>query len=236
MPVEQMPARLLGRARDLAEGRGRIVTPAQAATFPSVETPSEAQLAAALDRICPILQSRAGHDFSHYKRGTVLRRLRRRIQLRRAGSLDEYLDFLDKDAQEAELLAKDLLIGVTSFFRDPAAFEYLGEHVLPQLLAAGREHEGVRVWVPGCASGEEAYSIGILVRERLSLLGSAQPVQIFATDIDADAIAEARRARYPSDIVERVSRERLARFFKRDDSSFLVGKEVREIASSRSTA
>ena len=229
MPVEQMPARLLERARDLAEGRGRIVTPAQAAVFPNVETPSDEELAAALDRICPILQSRTGHDFSHYKRGTVLRRLRRRVHLRRAGALAEYLDFLDKDAQEPELLAKELLIGVTSFFRDPLAFEYLGEHVLPQILAAGREHEGVRIWVPGCASGEEAYSIGILVRERLSQLGSAPPVQIFGTDIDVEAISEARHARYPTDIAEHVSPERLARFFKRGDSSFVVGKEVREM-------
>ncbi len=128
-------------------------------------------------------------------------------------SLDEYLDFLGRDAQEPELLAKDLLIGVTSFFRDPAAFEYLGLQVLPQIFAAAREHDSVRIWVPGCASGEEAYSIGILVRERLAQLGLSLRVQIFGTDIDSEAIAEARHGRYPSDVVEHVSPERLARFF-----------------------
>jgi two-component system CheB/CheR fusion protein len=195
MPAEQMPARLLERARDLAEGRGRMAAPAQAALLPSAETPSDEQLAAALDRICSILQGKTGHDFSHYKRGTVLRRLRRRVQLRRTASIDEYLDFLGKDAQEPELLAKDLLIGVTSFFRDPAAFEYLGTHVLPQVLAAGREHDHVRIWVPGCSSGEEAYSSGILVRAHLARLESAVPVQIFATDSESVAIAEAGPAR-----------------------------------------
>jgi two-component system CheB/CheR fusion protein len=229
MPAEQMPARLMERARDLAEGRGRLSTPAQAAVLPRAETPSDEQLAAALDRICPILERKTGHDFSHYKRGTVLRRLRQRLQLRRAASVDEYLDFLGKDAQEPELLAKDLLIGVTSFFRDPTAFEYLGQHVLPQILAAGREHEGVRIWVPGCASGEEAYSLGIQVQEQLSQLGSAPPVRIFATDIDSEAIVEARHARYPSDIAQHVSPERIDRFFTREGSSFVVGKGVREM-------
>jgi two-component system CheB/CheR fusion protein len=190
--AEVMPAKLLERARDVAEGRAQIVLPAQAAVSPSAETPSDEELAAGLDRICAILEGKTGHDFSHYKRGTVLCRLRRRLHLRRAASLDEYLDFLGTDAQEPDLLAKDLLIGVTSFFRDPAAFEYLGVHVLPHILAAGREHEGVRIWVPGCASGEEAYSVGILVHERLAQLGSPVPVQIFATDLDSEAIAEAR--------------------------------------------
>ena len=229
MPIEEMPARLLERSREVAEGRGRILTSVRAAVVSGVETLSDEQLAAALNRICPLLEGKTGHDFSHYKRGTVLRRLRHRIQSRRAASLDEYLDFLGSDAQEPELLAKDLLISVTSFFRDPAAFEYLGLHVLPQIIAAGREHESVRIWVPGCASGEEAYSIGVLVRERLSQLGLALQVQIFGTDIDSEAIAEARHARYPSDIAEHVSPERLARFFTRVDSSVQVGKEVREM-------
>ena len=184
-----------------------------------------------------MLERKTGHDFSHYKRGTVLRRLRHRIQTRRAASLDEYLDFLGSDAQEPELLAKDLLISVTSFFRDPAAFEYLGLHVLPQIFAAAREHESVRIWVPGCASGEEAYSIGILVRERLSQLGLALRVQIFATDIDSEAIAEARYARYPNDVIEHVS-PRTARplLHARSTPPSRSAKKCGRCASSRSTA
>jgi two-component system CheB/CheR fusion protein len=227
--AEEMPAKLIERAEAVAGGRVRAAAPAAAEPSPGRALPSDEQVAASLERIFPILQRRAGHDFSHYKRGTVLRRLRRRLQLRRSPSLDEYLDFLGKDPQEPELLAKELLIGVTQFFRDPEAFEYLARHVLPQIVAAGSADEGLRIWVPGCASGEEAYSIGILVHERLAGLEAAPPVQIFATDIDAEAIAEARQGRYPADIAERVSPERLARFFTREGASFQVVQGLREM-------
>jgi len=228
LPPEEIPAKLLDHAQGVAEGRVRAVAPSAAAPpAGGSEAPSDEQLAAALDRISETLQRSTGHDFSHYKRGTVLRRLRRRLQLRRPASLDEYLDLLGKDAQEANLLAKDLLIGVTHFFRDPEAFEHLGLHVLPHIIAANGADEGLRIWVPGCASGEEAYSLGILLHELLAQGRPAPRVQIFATDIDVEAIAEARQARYPADIAEHVSPGRLARFFTRDGSTYQVAKEVR---------
>ena len=230
LPPEEMPAKLLDHAQGVAEGRVRAVaSPAVAPPAPGGESHSDEQLAAALDRVFQTLQRSTGHDFSHYKRGTVLRRLRRRLLLRRPASLAEYLDLLGKDAKEANLLTNDLLIGVTQFFRDPETFEHLGLHVLPHIIAANGADEGVRIWVPGCASGEEAYSLGILLREQLAQLSPAPHVLIFASDIDVEAIAEARQARYPADIAEHVSSGRLARFFTRDGSTYQVTKEVREM-------
>ncbi len=228
LAIREMPAKLIERAKAVAEGRissSELAAPPVAP--PSVATLTDEELVPHLQRIYELLQRATGHDFSHYKRGTVLRRLHRRVRLRQAPSLDAYLELLAKGTQEAELLANGLLIGVTQFFRDPEAFEYLKLHVLPKILAAKHQDEGVRIWIPGCASGEEAYSIGILVREQLDDVKATYPVQIFATDIDAEAIAEARGARYPADIVNAVSPDRLARFFTRDDSSYHVAREVR---------
>ncbi len=228
LPPEAMPAKLLEWARNVAEISARDATAAPA-RGPWAGSVSDEALLASLERICPVLQKRTGHDFSHYKRGTVLRRLRRHLQLRPAASLDDYVELLRHDPQEPDLLAQDLLIGITQFFRDSDRFEHLARHVLTPIIAQAKPDQGVRIWVPGCASGEEAYSIGILVRERLLRGQTAPPVQIFATDIDAESIAEARRARYPADIAEAVSPERLARFFVHEDSSYLVAKEVREM-------
>ncbi len=229
LPAEEMPARLIERARLVMTGRVRAATPPAAPPPLAATVPSDEELTAIVDRVYAILLRATGHDFSHYKRGTVIRRLRRRVQIRRPSSPSEYVDFLDEDAHEPELLAKDLLISVTQFFRDPEAFEYLARQVLPPILAAGGADpdRGVRIWVPGCATGEEAYSIGILVREILA--GRAVPVQIFATDIDAEAISEARVGRYSADIAQHVSPERLARFFSRQNSAYHVAKEVREL-------
>jgi len=236
--VDEMPELLLERARRVSEPRDggptpptSTVAPAPAVAIPAAGAtiPSDDELAESIDRICELVQRATGHDFSHYKRGTVLRRLRRRVQQRGSSSMADYIELLGKDAQEPELLAKDLLIGVTHFFRDPEAFKFLEQHVVPQILSSTLSGEGVRIWVPGCASGEEAYSIAILLRERLAGVRAAPPVQIFGTDIDSDAIVEARQARYPAEIAQHVSSDRLARFFTRDDSSYLVGKAVREM-------
>ncbi len=221
LPPDAMPPKLLERARDVAEGR--------AGAAPSAAAPSDEQLMGCLERIYEILQHATGHDFSHYKRGTVLRRLRRRVQLHRAASTEEYVARLAKDPQEPDLLAKDLLIGVTQFFRDPEAFDYVARHVLPRIFAAKGPGHAIRIWVAGCASGEEAYSLGMLVCERLAKVTSKPLVQIFATDIDGEAIAEARQARYPAEIAQHVSPERLARFFMQEGASYRVTKEVREM-------
>jgi two-component system CheB/CheR fusion protein len=193
------------------------------------DDPADHELMRHLAGIYQILQRGTGHDFSHYKHGTVLRRLGRRLHLRHVPSPDAYVALLATDPQEVELLAKDLLVGVTEFFRDPQAFESLERRVLPAIFAARSPDEGVRIWVPGCASGEEAYSIGMLVREQLDARSAALPVQIFATDIDGAAIAEARAGRYSGDAVGGVAPARLARFFKRDGASYVIAREVREM-------
>ena len=181
------------------------------------------------DRICAVVLDRTGHDFRHYKDGTLLRRIRRRLQLRHATSVDEYLRCLETDPREANLLLKDLLIGVTQFFRDPDAFRVLAETVLPALID-GATARPLRIWVPGCSSGEEAYSLAMIVRELLGGREHPPVVQIFATDIDADVLAQAldgpvlrggRRAE--------IAPERLARFFVHEKGAYQASLELREM-------
>lgn len=224
LAVDEMPAKLVERARGAPiESAARAPTPVAPAPL------QDADLLAALGRVHEALRRATGHDFSHYKSGTLVRRLRRRLQMRHRGPLAEYLDLLERDPIEPELLAKEMLIGVTQFFRDSEAFDYLAAHVLPVVLAPERAAEGVRIWCAGCATGEEAYSLGILVRERIAEMADPPRVQIFATDIDGEAIYEARSARYPADIAARVTPERLARFFAQEGASYVVTREVREM-------
>jgi chemotaxis methyl-accepting protein methylase len=187
----------------------------------------DAQVAASLGEICAILHHHTGHDFSRYKAGTLLRRIRRRIQLQHLGSVADYMGKLERDAAEAAVLLKDLLIGVTQFFRDPEAFRVLAQDVMPRIVA--NKTVPVRVWIPGCASGEEAYSVAILLCEHLDRMGTRCPAQIFATDLDAEMLAEARQGRYAAEITEQVSPERLARFFVREGESYRATKELREM-------
>ena len=225
VPVEQMPAIIAEHAEHLAKFTG-----ADAA-----ENLDE-QLAAHLGKICALIHQRTGHDFSRYKKGTLLRRIRRRLQIHHLESVGDYLELLQKDAAEAEGLLKDLLIGVTQFFRDPEAFQTLAQQIIPRIVQGRSADAPIRVWVPGCASGEEAYSIAILLREHLDRLETRRFVQIFATDLDAEMLAEARHGRYAADIAEQVSPERLAHFFVRETSNgsrpaaeFQAGNELREM-------
>ena len=222
VPVAQMPAIIAEHAEHLTK-------------FDAAEDLGE-QLAAHLGKICALIHQRTGHDFSRYKEGTLLRRIRRRLQVHRLTSIGAYLPFLETDAAEADGLVKDLLIGVTQFFRDPEAFQALAQQIIPRIVQGKSADAPIRIWVPGCASGEEAYSIAILLREHLDRLETRRFVQIFATDLDAAMLAEARHARYPMDIADQVSPERLARFFVRDPSNgsgraadFQAGKELREM-------
>ena len=215
--VEEMPARLLEHVGYLSS-----------LAAPSTEA-LDAQLAKALGAVCAVLQERTGHDFSRYKEGTLLRRIRRRLQLRHLGTAEDYLKLLQGDAAEAEALLKDLLIGVTQFFRDPEAFQALAQLVLPRAVQGKSADAPIRIWVPGCASGEEAYTIAILVREHLERLEARRLVQIFATDLDAQMLTEARRGSYREEIAEHVSPERLARFFVREGNAYHAAKELREM-------
>ncbi|WMD22456.1 CheR family methyltransferase [Achromobacter seleniivolatilans] len=188
-----------------------------------------AQLEAAKREIYDVLRSRIGHDFSGYKSKTFMRRVQRRLQVNQLTTIQEYIDFLKQQPQEAGALFRDLLISVTNFFRDADAFDSLKDLVIPQLLKDRGATETVRIWVPGCATGEEVYSLAILLRECMSTLAVVPRVQIFATDIDDRALAVARAARYPAALLDGVSPERRDRYFVADGDSYVVSKQVRDL-------
>jgi two-component system CheB/CheR fusion protein len=183
-----------------------------------------------LRRVLAHLRVRTGHDFSKYKRSTVLRRIARRMQVTRTDELAEYYDVLRDSSDEAQALLADLLISVTTFFRDAEAYDALSRRVLPQLFKE-REHpdEALRVWVCGCATGEEAYSIGMLLLEEAARHEIRSPIQFFASDLDARALYTAREGRYPSAIETDVSEDRLRRFFTREGDSCCIRQELRDL-------
>ena len=181
----------------------------------------------ALYEVLVFLRAQTGHDFAHYKRATILRRVARRLQVNSLGDIPTYLQFLRANPPEAFALLQDLLISVTNFFRDTLACEALQTHV-PQLFAGHDADQAVRVWVCGCATGEEAYSVAILLKEHAAKLPSPPPIQIFATDLDDEAITFARAGLYPPAIEADVSPERLRRFFTRDVARYRIRPEIRE--------
>jgi two-component system CheB/CheR fusion protein len=180
-------------------------------------------------RICQILLKQVGHDFSGYKQRTFQRRVRRRMQVLQIEDVDRYVNRLNEDAEEVSHLFRDLLIGVTNFFRDPEAFGSLEQMVIPALFEGKGANDHVRVWVPGCATGEEVYSIAILLRERMETVKAPPKVQVFATDIDEAALNVARAGRYPAPLMTNISEARLKRHFVNDDVTYSVSKDVREI-------
>ncbi|OGJ84998.1 MAG: chemotaxis protein CheR [Candidatus Raymondbacteria bacterium RifOxyA12_full_50_37] len=181
-----------------------------------------------LHKVFLMLRDQTGHDFSLYKRNTINRRIERRMAVTQISRPEDYIRFLRENKAEVDILFRELLIGVTSFFRDPEAFESLRKNVIQGLLkkpAAG----GVRIWVPGCSTGEEAYSIAMLIREHLDNSKQNFPAQIFATDIDAEAIEKARAGVFSDSIAADVSPERIARFFTRTNTSYRIGKRIRDL-------
>jgi two-component system CheB/CheR fusion protein len=182
-----------------------------------------------LPAISTILRNRTGHDFHGYKSNTFLRRIQRRMHVLRIDDLDAYVTHLRNDADEAQDLFQDLLIGVTQFFRDAVEFEILEREVIPELLAGKTAADTLRVWVLGCATGEEAYSLAMLLREAMARLDTPPHVQIFATDIDARALAVARTGRYPQAIEKDVAPERLARWFMKEGGTYAIHKDLREM-------
>jgi two-component system CheB/CheR fusion protein len=185
----------------------------------------------ALQKVFLALRDKTGHDFSHYKPGTIQRRIERRMALHQIGAMADYARFLAQTPAEVEALFRDLLIGVTGFFRDPQAFQALQDTVLPRLFAGPSAAATIRVWVPGCSTGEEAYSIAILLHERMQAVATTDAVQVFATDIDPRAVATARAGLYPAGIAADVSAERLARCFtaEPDGSGYRVNKPIRDL-------
>jgi len=184
-----------------------------------------------LKKIFLLLRSQTSHDFSHYKRSTIDRRIERRMAVHQIDTLNEYVKFLQHSPEEVSALFRDLLIGVTNFFRDAKPFKVLEEKIIPELVAKAPDSTTLRIWSAGCSSGEEAYSIAILLQESLLDQRKNNVVQIFATDIDNLAIATARSGLYPSAVAQNMSAERLARFFtlEPDSSGYRIRKEIRDM-------
>lgn len=201
----------------------------------SIEDPggspgADTDIANHLTTICAVLHSRLGRDFAEYKTNTLVRRVRRRMQILRIVDIPRYLEELRTCPTEPELLFKELLIGVTRFFRDPSMFEALAETAIARLVEqTGMRDEPIRVWVAGCATGEEAYSIAMLFKEALLRAESTRRVTIFATDIDERAIAFARAGLYGDAIEADISAARLAQHFLKESSGYRVAKHIREM-------
>jgi len=218
LPPDEMPAQLIAYATHAFGPNSQHALVAA----PRIEN--------ALKKICTLLRSQVGHDFSQYKTNTIQRRIERRMAVHQIEAIDEYIKYLQQTPAELEALFRDLLIGVTNFFRDPAAFLALEQLAIPAIFKGKPAGATVRVWCTGCSTGEEAYSIAMLLQERIEALKQAYHVQIFATDIDSIAIASARAGLYPGSIANDISPERLARFFTTEaDGSYRIRKSIRDM-------
>ncbi|PWT99281.1 MAG: hypothetical protein C5B52_10875 [Bacteroidetes bacterium] len=182
----------------------------------------------ALRELFTEIRLKTGHDFSNYKRPTLLRRIERRINIHNLPDLPSYVTFMHQNPEETTALLKDLLISVTNFFRDKKSFELIESEILPHILKGKNSESQLRVWVAGCATGEEAYSLAILCAEKTSGIIDAPKVQIFATDIDESAISHAREGLYSINDLADVSPERLRRFFIKEGDEYRIRREVRE--------
>lgn len=219
LPVERMPQALLAEARGL---------PAGAAARPPAAVPAASS--AGLGKVLALLRAGSGHDFSLYKKSTIGRRVERRMAQHQLEDVEAYARYAKDHPAELQALFRELLINVTSFFRDPEAFEVLRRKVLPALLKGRPEGSALRIWVAGCATGEEVYSVAIVVRECMDEMQHEFKVQLYGTDLDDDAIRVARAALYPPNIAQDLSPERLRRFFNKDEGGYRVRKEIREMA------
>ncbi len=218
LPVESIPTKLIEYARQREGLRANL---GEDGMLP--------RAADYLKQICSLLRRRIGHDFSSYKQGTLIRRIQRRIQITQMGTVEAYVEYLKTDTDEVGLLFKDLLIGVTHFFRDPEAFDALHQKAIAPLVENSVDKETIRVWIAGCSSGEEAYSIAMLLAEETERQNTRSQIQIFATDIDEVALEKARHGRYPESIAEQITPERMDRFFIKQDGLYQVAKHLREM-------
>ena len=217
LPVEKMPETLI-----------------QYVQHPFLEALDKIKLSAPpiknqIQKIFALIRSRTGHDFSHYKPNTIARRIERRLAVHQIKGLSDYILYLQKNPAEIDMLFKNLVIGVTSFFRDPEAYDVLVKKVLPELLSAKAPDTTIRFWVAGCSTGEEAYSLGMILCEAMDKIKKHFNVQIFATDIDAAALDAARKGIYLESIGSDVSPQRLSRFFIKEPGFFKVKKELRDM-------
>ncbi len=189
-----------------------------------------------LNKIFVFLRTQTGHDFSQYKPSTIHRRIERRMAVNQIEDLEKYVIFLQHDSDEVDALFRDLLIGVTRFFRDPDAFDFFEGECLPKLFGDKPRDTPLRIWVAGCSTGEEAYSLAITVEEYLEKHNRSDRVQIFATDIDNKAIITARAGVYPASIAADISEERLSKYFIEDPGeikgtpgTYRIKKSIRDM-------
>ena len=218
LPVDGMPAKLIEYQRHRMALQGDNDTEG---------TPQDARQY--LSEVCALLDKGTGHDFSQYKEGTLVRRIQRRMHIRNLDRVAEYIAHLHREPRELELLFRDLLIGVTHFFRDPDAFMALETIVIPELLQGGRAEDQVRIWVPGCATGEEVYSIAILLQEAAEKLSAVPKFVIFGTDINDTAIAIARAGRYHKSRLDGLSPQRVERWFVMEGDYCCPTPDIREM-------
>jgi two-component system CheB/CheR fusion protein len=211
---EEMPRVILDRARGASSATPKTAEPGS-------ETPR------GIDALYRVLETEFGLDFNHYKPSTVTRRIERRLGLAQVRSVDEYLARLRSERSELDALYRDLLIGVTRFFRDPDAFALLEKQILPELLAREPRSTPLRIWVAGCATGEEAYSLAILLHE-LSATHGERPVKIFATDVHRGSLEQATLGIYGEDAIANVAPDRLARYFMQQGNTYQVVTELRQ--------
>lgn len=217
-PAEKLPEKLISYVRHFVLAPKEILA-------------ADKKVTSTLQKVLHLLKNRTGHDFSFYKKNTIYRRIDRRMSVHQLDTIAKYLHYLQLHPEELDLLFKELLIGVTNFFRDPEAFETLKKKTFPAVFKGKPKKSIIRVWAVGCSTGEEAYSLAILLKEYL--IDSKQEhdyrIQIFATDIDKNSIEKARQGLYPANISADVSAERLQKFFLKEDSSYRVRKDIREM-------
>jgi two-component system CheB/CheR fusion protein len=234
--VPELPAAAAGAAdrvlspRAMAEELHRLaVHPYVAAAAKAVEGEAAARALPLLAPIFALIRQAGGPDFALYKPSTIHRRLARRLALLNLEKVEEYCRRLEEDPREVEALSADLLINVTEFFRDPEVFAYLRSQVFPGLVSKASANRPIRVWVPACASGEEAYSLAISLIEGFGSGQPAPPVQIFATDVDPASVRVAREAVYPASVAQHVPAELLGRYFTPVEGGFRVTRQVRDV-------
>jgi two-component system CheB/CheR fusion protein len=217
-PVDELPEKILAYLQR---------TPLIARTEAALEDKTQS----ALEKAVILLRAHTGSDFSFYKRNTLYRRIERRMGIHQIHKMAAYIRYLQENSQELDLLFKELLIGVTNFFRDPATWEQLRAQAIPTLLASRSPSQALRAWVPGCSTGEEAYSLAIVLKEAVEEVKPKGQftIQVFATDLDRDAIDKARHGVFPANIAADVSEERLKRFFTKEERGYRVHKEIREM-------
>ncbi|MGB8332918.1 MAG: chemotaxis protein CheB, partial [Desulfobacterales bacterium] len=217
LPVEKMPKTLFDYVKHpFLKSPGKINV-------------AETTIKHQLRKVFALIRNATGHDFSQYKQTTIRRRIERRLAVHQIDKLTDYLVYMQKNPLEIDALFKDLVIGVTSFFRDPEAYQVLEQKVIPKLLHGRKPDDPLRCWVVGCSTGEEAYSLAVIVSEAMEKLKKYLNVQIFATDIDEAAIENARKGIFLDSIAVDLSKERLEQFFTKDDGVFRAKKQIRDM-------